>query len=339
MGLPVPEYIQLYPTIRCNQRCSFCFNDAGAPSTTSADMPRDKASRLLDVMESHNIRELDIMGGEPFMLSWMPDFIREALGRNCVVNISTNGSLTDRIKKLEGINSNLLTIGISLEGSSQTGHDRLTGSHNFSAAIESLQWLITAGLNPLVKTVVTTDTAGDIQPIIDVVRRHGVRRYFLIHVDHFSHNVSLRGKMIGYQEFLRLTDKAISANLDMEVARVTASCFNGKAAELKIRCTGGTKKIAVMPDGSVFPCNLFQAFPEFRLGNIFSDTVPDIMSHHQLKIFRTRGNNLCPVSDCGHRINCTGGCPAHGYYHSGNPDAPDMRCLTSAHIPCRRTGP
>ena len=334
MDRPLPEYIQLYPTIRCNQQCSFCFNDAGVPSTTSsANMPRDKASKLLDVMETHNIRELDIMGGEPFMLFWMPDFIREAIGRNCAVNISTNGSLTAQIKKLDGINSNLLTIGISLEGSSQTAHDRLTGSHNFSAAIESLQWLMKSRLNPLVKTVVTTDTAVDIQSIIDVIRRNGVRRYFLIHADHFSHDVSFREKILSYEEFLRLTDKAISANRDMEVARVTASCFNGKAAELKIRCTGGTKKIAVMPDGSVFPCNLFQAFPEFRLGNIFSDTVPYIMSHQQLKLFRTHSNNLCPVSDCGYRNNCTGGCPAHGYYYSGNPDAPDIRCLTSAYIP------
>ncbi|MHB8882078.1 MAG: radical SAM protein [Thermodesulfovibrionales bacterium] len=325
---PVPEYIQLYPTLRCNQQCSFCFNDTGSEAGSgSGEMSRADASKLLAIMGSHGIRELDIMGGEPFLLAWMPDLIREAVAREIAVNISTNGSILPALKKLGGISSDMLTIGISLEGSTRATHDRLTGSRNFMTAIEGLQWLLKAGLDPLVKTVLSTDTAKDIQPIIDLVRQLGVRRYFLIHMDHFSRDASSREKAFRYPEFMRITDKVIADNRDMEVGRVTASCFNGTAATMNIRCTGGTKKIAVMPDGSVLPCNLFQGFPVFRLGNIFTDSLPRIMSHRQLDYFRTFTDNRCPEEDCSNRDRCTGGCPAHGYYHFRDPDAPDIRCL------------
>ncbi|MGC2062261.1 MAG: radical SAM protein [Thermodesulfovibrionales bacterium] len=326
MAFPVPEYIQLYPTLRCNQHCSFCFNDT---SSETGNMSRGDASKLLDAMEAHGIGELDIMGGEPFILPWMPDFLREAVDREIAVNISTNGSITSALKKLDGIRADLMTIGISLEGSTPGTHERLTRSRNFLTAIDSLQWLLGAGLDPLVKTVVSADTAGDIQPIIDLVRQLGVRRYFLIHMDHFSHDTSFREKALGYQEYMQMTDKVIADNSDMEIGRVTASCFNGTAASMKVRCAGGTKKIAVMPDGSVLPCNLFQGFPEFRLGNIFSDALQFIMSQQQLDYFRTFDNNPCTVSDCGNRALCTGGCPAHGYYHYRDLEAPDIRCLTS----------
>jgi len=289
-------------------------------------MSRGNASRLLDTMESRGIRELDIMGGEPFILHWMPDFIREAVKREIAVNISTNGSIISALRQLDGIRADLLTIGISLEGSAQGTHDRLTGSRNFMTAVEGLQWLLGAGLHPLVKTVVSADTIDDIQSIIELIRQFGVRQYFLIHMDHFSDDASCMEKAFGYQNYMQITDKVIADNRDMDIGRVTASCFNGTAAAMNLRCTGGTKKIAVMPDGSVLPCNLFQGFPEFRLGNIFSDSLPLIMSHPQLDYFRTRGENHCTVSDCGNRVACTGGCPAHGYYHYRNPDAVDIRC-------------
>lgn len=329
MEFPIPAYIQLYPTLRCNQRCSFCFNDTGSQG---ADMAREDAATLLDIMTSHGIGELDIMGGEPFLLDWMPDLLYKAVDRGIAVNISTNGSLLPALKNLDGINPELLTIGLSLEGSSRDRHDRLTGARNFEIAEKSLQWLLGAGLNPVVKTVVSADTADDIRGIIALLRRWGIRHYFLIHMDNFSADPCCRRKTFSYPEFMQLTDRIIADNRDMRIGRVTASCFNGAASAQQLRCAGGSKKIAVMPDGSVLPCNLFQGFPEFRLGNIFSEALPRIMSNRLLDHFRVWKGNNCPVADCDNRSACTGGCPAHGYYHFRDPEAPDLRCTAARHM-------
>lgn len=324
---PAPEYIQLYPTLRCNQNCSFCFNSAG---TGYGDMSREDAAKLLDTMEAQGIGELDIMGGEPFLIPWMPDVIRDAAQRGIRVNASTNGSQITALKDLQGISPGRLTVGISLEGSSPELHDHLTGAGNFGAAVTNLRWLASTGLDPLVKTVVSRKTAGDLQHIIDLIRDIGVRRYYLIHMDIFNTD-TLSGMAFSYPEFMRLSERISAANTDIAVGSVTASCFNGSAASRNVRCTAGSRKIAVMPDGSVFPCNLFQSFPEFRLGNIFSDSLSALMSHQLLAFFRTSAENRCSLKGCPNAENCTGGCPAHGYFHYRDLNAQDLRCRTGSH--------
>lgn len=331
----VPEYIQLYPTLRCNQRCSFCFNDT---QKTVPDMTARDAGELLDVMQSFRIGELDIMGGEPLLLPWMPDFVRDAVRRGISVNISTNGSLSRQLKKLDGISPGLLTVGISLEGSSRERHEGITCSRNFTAAVANLSWLAETGFNPLVKTVVNTQTAGDIPDLVNLIRRRGIRRYYLIHMD-LLHPGPGRGAALSYPEFMLFADGIRLANPGMDIHTVSSSCFNGSARSLGLRCAAGARKIAVMPDGSACPCNLFHGFPEFRLGNVFSEGLPAIMANPLLDYFRTYCGNRCPEQDCGNRPSCTGGCPAHAYSHFRRLDAPDLRCLSLPGIPRLHTCP
>lgn len=53
----------------------------------------------------------------------------------------------------------------------------------------------------------------------------------------------------------------------LDIGFVAASGFYSHGPQPKGRCDAGVKKIAIMPDGSVFPCNLFAGFEEFRLSN------------------------------------------------------------------------
>lgn len=183
MSFPLPKYLQLYPTIRCNQACAFCFNGA---TGFVKDMPPDNALNLLDIMLALNILDLDIMGGEPFLLPWMPSFLRAAIKEGIMVNISTNGSFPEVVEEFRGLRPEQINIGISLEGSSAQTHNRLTNAANFEKAISSISSLVSLGLNPIVKTVTTKATMPDIQSVVDLLRRLGVKRYYLIHRDLFS---------------------------------------------------------------------------------------------------------------------------------------------------------
>jgi radical SAM protein with 4Fe4S-binding SPASM domain len=96
---------------------------------------------------------------------------------------------------------------------------------------------------------------------------------------------------------------------------------------LKARCPAGTTKLGIMPDGSVYPCNLFSGRQEFLLGNIFSDPFEDIWRHSSLAFFRTFTGNACPRTVCVLHARCHGGCPAHSYIHTGKRSAPEPRCV------------
>lgn len=284
------------------------------------------ALRLLSVLSANQIPEIDIMGGEPFLLQWMPEFIRAAQNQSIAINISTNGSLPGALRLLEGIGPEGLMVGISLEGSDEEKHLALTGSGHFRQAIESICILRDLGLDPLVKTVVNRSTVDDIRDIADLLKHLGVRRYFLLHMDLMTADESQRRDAMGFPEFLSVYEEMRSSNQYIEIHKVHASCFSTESLPSGARCAGGVRKLCIMPDGSAYPCNLFQSIPGMRLGNILTDDFASIWMSPKLSYFRSYSGNRCSIEECGNRDSCTGGCPAHGIYHSGDPEGTDIRC-------------
>jgi len=322
MSYPVPQYVQLYPTTRCNQKCYFCFNHG---NKTLPDLSFDKALKLLGILLHSGIREIDIMGGEPLLLPWMPDFVKIAAESRLMVNISTNGSARKALRALHEIDPRLAHIGISLEGSTEAKHNLVTKSGHFTLALESIKYLVSMNRDPIVKTVVTRSMMEDAQTIVNLLRDIGVRRYYLIHMDVMVNSGSLIGEALPYTDFLNFYENLRTKNRGIGIFKVNASCFD-KSSIPDVRCAGGVRKLSILPDGSVFPCNLFHRFGEWELGNIFKDDFSDIWTNPKLAFFRTSRANICPYTDCTNRDFCTGGCPAHGYSHYGNMDAPDIRC-------------
>jgi radical SAM protein with 4Fe4S-binding SPASM domain len=326
MSFPFPEYVQLYPTIRCNQQCSFCFN---SPCGEGLDMTHGESLELLKILSAHGIASLDVMGGEPFLLDWMPDFMATAARRGMQVNISTNGSRPEVMRRLKGMNPASVNIGVSLEGSTAQAHNALTRSPHFDLALRSIRCLVSLGLDPIVKTVLNRTTLEDIENIIALIGGLGVRRYYLIHMDVMSKDPSLLYDSLPYTDFIECWQKIRKGSSHVGIFRVNASCFTGKKLPPGARCAGGVVKLSITPDGSVYPCTLFHRCEEFRLGNIFEEDLSVLWARPNLSFFRTFRENRCNVEDCKNRAACTGGCPAHGYLHLGDPDAPDVRCSAS----------
>ena len=322
---PAPQHIQFYPTYRCNQRCAFCFNDTASPA---GDLAAQDALTLLDILCALGIRDLDIMGGEPFLLPWMPSFLHAAVKEHIMVNISTNGSLPDVLEEFRGLSPNRINVGVSLEGSSPGTHNRLTNSDNFKKAITSIRKLVSLGLDPIVKTVLSRQNSDDIPSIIALLKELGVTRYYLIHMDLFSTEPSGKADAMDFVEFMDFYGDIASHSTGIRINRVTASCFEKHTLPEGVRCAGGVRKLAIMPDGSAYPCNLFHHFPEFRLGNIFTDDFTDLWMNPKLRFFRISEKNMCSRGQCANHSACTGGCPAHGYFHARDLDSTDIRCIT-----------
>ena len=327
---PLPQYVQLYPTDRCNQKCAFCFNRR---QSRNGDMSYDLARDLLDMLSRHRISSLDIMGGESFLLSWMPEYLRDVIRRGIRVNISTNGSIPEVMTKLGGLTPEVINIGVSLEGSRADIHNPLTRSRNFAKTVESIRNLVSLGLDPLVKTVVNLQNRNDIQSLIDLLKSLGVGRYYLIHMDLFSRDPEDRSQTMGFVEFMRFFETTRAQNPEVLVNKVHASCFEKASLSPHVRCAGGVKKLAVMPDGSVYPCNLLQGVPDFLLGNIFTNDLHEVWADSRLGFFRQAEKNHCHVKGCANFVSCTGGCPAHGYFHGMAMNGADIRCMSHSVSP------
>jgi radical SAM protein with 4Fe4S-binding SPASM domain len=269
--------------------------------------------------------EIDILGGEPMLIPWIKDFIASAIGAGFSVNISTNGSFPDIVRKLIDIDTHSLNIGFSLLGFEKT-HNRLTMSDNFSKAIKGIRTVRASGKNPIVKSALTKENSHEIHDLVLYLSELGIKKYYLLHEDLLGRKE--KAPFFSFPQFWQFYTnlKTLTEGL-IEIDFVAASGFCMSKNKPRGRCNAGLTKIAVMPDGSAFPCNLFAGFHEFYLGNIVRDGVETIWGNEILQFFRDMNHeNMCKKNKCIHYLTCKGGCPAHSYFVYGTLDRVDPRC-------------
>lgn len=321
-----PSFIQFYPTLRCNQDCRFCFNKNIQGASSYEDMSRDDALRLAGILAEAGFQEVDILGGEPMLVPWIKEFIRQITTFDMTLNISTNGSLPEKVEELADIPSESINIGFSLHGFAGT-HNALTVSDNFSRVVKGIGNMVRAGKNPVVKSTLTAENKDEIHELVMFLKNLGVKRYYLLHEDTIGRSDAAGFSFPEFRECFLKIQEGLEGML--EIGFVAASAFYKYGSRKQARCDAGITKLALLPDGAVFPCNLFFGLREFCLGNIFKDDLKKLLDNPVLEKFRNFRGNQCTFNACRHHSTCTGGCPAHSYFFHGSLDAVDPRCTVT----------
>lgn len=297
-----PDYIQFYPTLRCNQACGFCFNK-NMPAVP--DMPVEQIRTMLTKAAYVGVRTIDIMGGEPTLHQDIVECVREARKRGLAVNLSSNGSHPDALAELMTFFPEV-TAGISI---------------NDWNAFELLREFMLR-YKPVVKSVFSPGMDRD---LIDSLLLLNPGRYYLIYRDALDWRELSR--TVPFYEFVSACKKDVAPRGG---GMVFCSGFipgSGNPAELSsVRCPAGTTKLGVLPDGSVYPCNLWFGNAAFLLGNILSDPFESIWNHRTLAFFRSAPKNSCSKQSCELHAQCHGGCPAQSVACGSAISAPDPRC-------------
>ena len=296
-----PEYIQLYPTLRCNKSCGFCFN-RGIHAEDELSLKNYKI--MLDILSSLGIKYIDIMGGEPFMFEELPAITIMTIKKGLGLNISTNGTYIDRLKRYLSEFSNRVNVGISINSM-----DELNTSKS-----------VIVSFRAITKTLYIPDSVAH---ITDLILQLKPRKHYLIYPDNlkalYDDSLTLPFYMF-YQKYKQSYEQ-------MGIGAVYCGGFVSYGNEYHYRCPAGTTKLGIMPDGSVYPCNLFFGMEEFRLGNILTDDFQKIWTNPLLDEFRKFRVSPCPLKNCSLYNFCRGGCPAHSLLAYGKLDGPDPRCL------------
>lgn len=284
--------------------CSFCFN---AGITKSDDITVEVFRRLAGILAHAGVREIDILGGEPTLHSSIEEIVRAACGEGLAVSLSSNGSRVPVMMELLDAFGDSCSLGVSLNG----------------AEIDSPLDAFLTVHKPLVKSLYR-ETAGSNESISAILSK-GIRKYYLIYPDIIAGN---RKHSIPFQQFHHAIETLRKSVPNTEP--VYCSGFLPDAATypglLAARCSAGVTKLGILPDGSVFPCNLFFGMEEFYLGNILHDRFELIWNSPKLHFFRGFAKNRCPVSHCRLHAECHGGCPAHSVKYYGSLNGPDPRC-------------
>lgn len=177
----------------------------------------------------------------------------------------------------------------------------------------------------IVKSVLRQENKNEIYDLILYLKELGVKRYYILHEDIIGRKQSSDCfSFPGFWEFYLKLKKDLEGILD--IGFVAASGFYTYGIHAHGRCDAGITKVAIMPDGSAFPCNLLFGFNEFLLGNLLKDGIEKILGNPILDKFIKYSRNKCGMVTCTHFHSCKGGCPAHNYFFYGTLDDADPRC-------------
>jgi len=298
-----PDYIQFYPTLRCNQSCEFCFNQS---MPTMPDMSSDDLSVMLEKIIALPVRSLDIIGGEPTLHPHIVGFVRKAVQDGLNVNVSSNGTNIAVLEDLLDADNNV-TIGISIND--RESMDRLAGF------IQKNRVVVKSIFHPAMDEAVIRDILS-LRP----------KTFYVIYRDALDRN-DLHA-CVPFHQFVSIATERFRPP---QADTVFCSGFLPESVDYpelaQVRCPAGTTKLGILPDGSVYPCNLFFGKKEFLLGNILTDPFESIWHHQALVFFRAAVHNICPEITCDLHTRCHGGCPAHSFAHTGRLNTPDPRCV------------
>lgn len=128
-----------------------------------------------------------LTGGDPLRRPDLFSLIEYAVQRGLVVSVTPSGTPScskDAVSRLR--DSGASSAAFSLDGSSATRHDRIRGvAGSFGYTVDAIRWALEVGLGVQVNTLVSAETAPDLEAIYQLMRELGVPRwalFFLIQV-------------------------------------------------------------------------------------------------------------------------------------------------------------
>jgi MoaA/NifB/PqqE/SkfB family radical SAM enzyme len=255
-----PDYIQFYPTLRCNKACAFCFNK---DMPFVEDMPLADFRKMTGMLKDAGVKTLDMIGGEPTLHKDLLSMIQEAERNGFRVNLSSNGSDTEALSRVLETTKNA-TVGISV-------NDRET----LAAVREFVK-----NHRPVVKTVFSPGL--DVTLVKDILALKP-KKFYLLYRDTLGPGELSSGA--SFDRFLATVEKQFGSSAGTVYCSGFLPDLESYPELSKTRCPAGTTKLGVMPDGSVYPCNLFFGREEFLLGNVLSSPFGRIWDHPVLTFF------------------------------------------------------
>ncbi len=330
-------HIQWHITDACNLRCRHCYQDAfNAKRDLSFGELEKIFSNISDFVRSRGQKlVLDITGGEPFLHRDWKDITLLAARSEIVkeLGIITNGSFLNEknLGFLSGL-KNLKAVKISAEGVEKDAYESYRGINTYEKFIVTCETL----KNSLPKTkkflmfTLTKVNAGQVPGLFDFIREYGFSGFIVERFIPWGAGRAMQEAVVSAAEWKNVLDvlcKGSGIETDIEdilqyrgfMVRLTSK---NNFSIFGAPCIVGIDGLAVMPDGTVFPCRRFP----LKIGNLTESSLAEIWENSEVlkqsrnKLLLKKNCNCCKIIDCY-------GCRALAYSLTGDFLEEDPLCL------------
>ncbi len=316
-----PREANLLITGRCNLRCRHCSVLSHGP--LKEDLPLSDWERILDELARNKLIKLTLTGGEPLVREDFPEFLNAVAERPFRFSVNTNGTLITPgvIESLVKHRGRLNDVMVSLDGPDAETVDSQRGEGVFEKLILGVKKLRTAGLPFGFYCTVTSLNVDRLVETADLAMRTGAGWIKF-------NNMVIAGPSLVNSISADIPSMRHAAEQLEEINRRKPGYVTGSILWLRERafllkenkivsrergafsCGGGKEKIAVLPDGTVTPCD---HLPQLGLGNLLEMNLEKILTGDRMTGFSVfvngDKNQYSDCSSCELIQFCTGGCP------------------------------
>ena len=158
------ENIDWQITSKCNRKCNYCFGPIEETVFSRTD-----AKKCVDIFQSIGVKQIGISGGEPLLCSYFEDLAKYINSKNISLYLSTNCDLY--YKYSDVIKNNVNIIGIPIDGSNNSIHDKHRGEGSFDICLKTIEDIMASDSSIKIKigTVLTKYNVDDLERIASLI--------------------------------------------------------------------------------------------------------------------------------------------------------------------------
>lgn len=316
----------------CNLKCKYCFASEGEYKGSRKLMSPEIGKKAIDFVIKnsgyrHNI-EVDLFGGEPLMnfeaVKEIVDYAREAEknhNKNIRFTITTNATLLND-ENMDYIDKQMGNVVLSIDGRPEVNDNirvRYDGSGTFKDIMPKIKSMVDRrqkGKQYYVRGTFTRENLDFYNDVMALADQGFGEISIEPVVLEDGHPLALREEdlYVIFDQYDKLTEELVKRrNKDNEFKfyHFAIDINGGPCIYKRISgCGAGHEYVAITPDGDIYPCHQFVGNEEFKMGNVFEETIDYNMS----KMFKN-GHiyNKPKCMECWARFYCSGGCQANNY--------------------------
>jgi MoaA/NifB/PqqE/SkfB family radical SAM enzyme len=208
------DRVWFYSNYHCNLTCSYCFTES-SPTAPKRALPPEQMLRLARQAAELGYTRFGVTGGEPFLLGYLPDTLKELsrIGSTVVISNGTvfNGRRFDKVTELAGHD---VAIQISLDAPEPDLNDEFRGRENFDKVADVVPRLVDAGVHVRIATTVEPDRL-DVEQHAQLCAMHTA--WGVAEEDHIVRPVIARGRAADADMGTTLTYDQFPAELCISV--------------------------------------------------------------------------------------------------------------------------
>lgn len=287
--------IQLHLTNKCNLRCKHCYVASGEPFPTEMSMADWKA--VVDhAVASYEKVYVSISGGEPLLVPWLSDLLIHIKSHGLRTSLLTNGMLwtEKRIAQLKPLAD---LVNVSLDGASDSVHDRIRGPGAFRQALRGIRRIGHAGIEVGINICLMKSNMDDL------LQNFGrLIRDFDFPVSVIFAKFVQEGRGLEAREE-NLTEADLERVLPLLATEFLSTGWAPTLPSRRLSCGFG-KLYAFYANGDVSPC----LSPRFIAGNVLRTPVEELFARIGQSAKRAEVDRLPLCRTCDLRYVCGGRC-------------------------------